>query len=141
MIWMTEYQAYGNTWNMVMFSVNITEKMVKELIDDGYLEEGDFNESYFDETDADYSQEMAQPVLNAIIDWYLNQVDEWEDKIAETGDCEEQEMWESMDELHKMEYIATFENWKHCSRGGYEKLVEIHQVDPESPYKGYLGGF
>lgn len=119
-------QAYGNSKEMLMFKVNINDYVVESLINDEYLEEGSFNESFYEETDGDYCQILAQPVLDAILDFYkYESEDAFEEGKFDDIDLE-REPSEMSDLDLMMIYCDIFENF----RGN----VEVYWVDPNNPY-------
>lgn len=119
-------QAYGNSHRMLMFEVNINEWVVWNLVTDGYLEEGDFDaERYYEETDSDYARELAQPVLDALLDFYEDKGEsEYEDGGFDDCDIEKLDEMDTLDFM--MLYCDIFDNL----RGA----VKVYWVDPANPY-------
>ena len=137
-IWMTSL-AYGNSHKMIRFDVRITETMVDELIDYGSLDE-DFNfdfEAFDSETDGDYVQEMATPILEAIIDYYDNKVESFYEDLTDE-EIRTDEWASSFNQSHELDRICMWNEMYHPFRDKYGfSLVEIHDVDPARPY-GWL---
>lgn len=141
---MSVYQAYGNRREMILFKVTISERMVEDLVALGFLEEDAFDmDAYFDESDAHDSQVMAQPVLDAIIDYFSDRAEatlEVESDKMDNGEAYDESF---MDLSSDLERIYDVVSCGHDFMDTYyvESLVSAVWVDPESPYKGYLGGF
>ena len=134
-----ESLAYGNKNQMIRFDVRITQSLVDNLVWDGYLEEDDFN--YQEYLDDDWEEwgcpDSAKPLMNAIIDWYLDKVEEMDEKLEEPH-CHDEwdEEWERSTDLDKIILLSkTGDNFHDFRRYGDVELVEIHDVDPNNPYK------
>ena len=66
---------YGNKNVELGFKVTITPQLVEYLENCGCLDEDEVDENIYDETDSDYYNGMAQPVYDAIIDYYLDRAE------------------------------------------------------------------
>ena len=138
---MMESLTYGNRHQMIRFDVNITESLVDSLINDGFLEEGEFD---FDEYINDDWEEwevspVAKPVLDAIIDWYEDRV-EVEDEKSENRSCRDEwdDLWDKSTDLDKIKLLSeTGDNFYDFKLFGDVRLVEVVDVDPNDPYRCY----
>lgn len=104
---------YGNKTVELGFKVTITPQLVEYLENCGCLEEDEVDENIYDETDSDYYNDMAQPVYDAIIDYYL-------DRAESTLEVE-------CDKMHKGEvYDEEFVNLS----SDVDRVLEVAMCDP-----------
>ena len=141
---MSVYQAYGNRREMILFKVTISRRMVEDLVLLGFLEEDAFDvDAYFNESDANYSQEMAQPVLDAIIDYFSDRAEatlEVESDKMDNGKPYDESFMDLSSDLERI-YDVVSCGHDFMDTHYVESLVSAVWVDPENPYKGYIGGF
>ena len=139
---MVESIAYGNRHQMIRFDVRITQKLVDELVADGFLEEEDFDlDEYINE---DYEEwgvsPVAKPLMDAVIDWYESKVEE-EDEKSENRTCRDEwdDMWDKASDLDKIILLSdTGDNFHDYRLFGDVPLVEVVDVDPNDPYRSGL---
>lgn len=131
--------AYGNKNQMIRFDVRITQSLADDLERDGYLDEEEFDyQEYLDEEWEEWGPSpKAQILLDAIIEWYENKVEEMDEKMEEPH-CRDEwdEEWERSTDLDKIVLLSkTGDNFHDFRRYGDVELVEIHDVDPNDPYR------
>lgn len=136
---MVESIAYGNRHQMIRFDVRIRQTLVDELVRDGYLDEDEFDlDEYINE---DYDEwgvsPVAKPLMDAIIDWYENKVDEMDEKVENATVRDEwHSNWETYTDLDKIVVLSgTGDNFYDYRHLGDVPLVEVKDVDPDDPYR------
>lgn len=136
---MVESIAYGNRHQMIRFDVRIRQTLVDELVQDGYLDEDEFDlDEYINE---DYDEwgvsPVAKPLMDAIIDWYENKVDEMDEKVEDATVRDEwHSNWETYTDLDKIVVLSdTGDNFYDYRHFGDVPLVEVKDVDPDDPYR------
>ena len=136
---MVESIAYGNRHQMIRFDVRIRQTLVDELVQDGYLDEDEFDlDEYINE---DYDEwgvsPVAKPLMDAIIDWYENKVDEMDEKVENATVRDEwHSNWETYTDLDKIVVLSyTGDNFYDYRHFGDVPLVEVKDVDPDDPYR------
>lgn len=139
---MVESLAYGNRNQMIRFDVRIRQTLVDDLIRDGFLDEDEFNmDDYINEEYDDWGvSPIAKPVMDAIIDWYEDKVEE-EDEKSENRTCRDEwdEHWDTATDLDKIILLSTTgDNFYDYANLGDVRLVKVVDVDPDDPYRSRL---
>lgn len=134
-----ESLAYGNQHQMIRFDVRIRQTLIDDLVRDGYLDEGDFDfEEYIAEDCDEWGcSPVALPLMDAIIDYYEDEVEKEDDRVAEATVRDEWESeWESATDLDKIMMLSKIgKNFYDFFNLGDVRLVEVKDVDPDDPYR------
>lgn len=98
---------YGNKNVELGFRINPTPALVEYLDNCGFLDSEEVNEELYDETDVDYWTEMAQPIFDAVIDYYEDRVEstlEVECDKMNNGQAYDEDFVEmsEIDQIHEM---------------------------------------
>lgn len=109
---------YGNSKESLKFKVRVTSALLNELKDFGFLDEDFDNEEYFNNNDCDW--EMDSQISDAIIDYYEAKADsklDIEFEKIENGEDYDESYMDLDSDIQRVEYIATFDNFRHLDHG------------------------
>lgn len=135
---MVESLAYGNANQMIRFDVRIRQSLVDDLVLDGYLDEDEFDiEEYFAEETDEWNSPVAKPVMDAVIEWYEDKVEEMDEEVENATVRDEwHSNWETYTDLDKIVVLSyTGDNFYDYRHLGDVPLVEVKDVDPDDPYR------
>lgn len=131
--------AYGNRHQMIRFDVRITKTLVDDLMEQGYIDKDEFDyQEYLDEEWEEWGcSPLAEVIMDAIIVWYEDRVERMNEKLEEPH-CHDEwdDMWNKATDLDKIILLSvTGDNIKGGRELGYIDLIEVHDVDPNDPYR------